>query len=179
MIDFISAITIRARAAFYLAVSEDLFDAIKISDEGYSQAREALDKCWLWLEGKQISGNTLYEYLANENDTGVATFESMVDDPSKSPAWNTLVMSLAYVIWQEYKIEGEKYLPADIEEVSEAMIDEFLAFASESENFNKTKLDKLEQYLLNEYASKTADEQGNFIRKNEIMGLLDHSSQNV
>lgn len=179
MIDFINAITIRARVAFYLAIAESLFDAINVSDEGYFQARKALDECWLWLEGKEISGDTLYKYLANEDDTGVATFESMVDDLSKSPAWNTLVMSLAYIIWQEYKIEGEKYLPADIEEVSEAVIDEFLAFASESENFDKTKFDRLKRHLLKEYASKTADEQGGFIRKNEIMSFLDRSLQNM
>jgi Immunity protein Imm6 len=167
MVDFIGAITIRARVALYLAVAEHLSGAVAPEDVGYTELRQGLNACWAWLEGKRISADHLHEYLANLDDTGVSTFASMV----RTPAWNTAETAMAYLVWQAYKIEGQKYLPADIEEVNEELMDDLLSFAREARDFDEATLEKLRRYLLEHHGSRTGDE-GAIIKKSEIIGLL-------
>jgi Immunity protein Imm6 len=146
------------------------------NDEGYAEARNALDKCWKWLEGEEIAGDTLYECLENENDTGLLVFGSMaVDNPLKLSVWNTIATALMYVIWQAYEAEGEKYLPQTIEEVDETMIDDLLSCASESNQLNVSWLEGLKQYLLTKYPANEPSQLGKPIDKAEVMNSLIHS----
>lgn len=178
MIDFISSITIRARVAFYLAIAESLFNVIKKDEKGYAEARNALDKCWKWLEGEEVAGDTLYESLENEDDTGLLVFGSMAaGNPLKLAVWNTLATALMYVIWQAYEVEGEKYLPQTIEEVNETMIDDLLSCASESDQFNVSWFEELKQYLLEKYPANEPNQLGKPIGKTEVMDLLVYSCQ--
>jgi hypothetical protein len=173
MIDFIYKITIRARVALYLAVAESLVNIIKEEDEGYTEARNALDKCWKWLEGEEIAGDTLYECLENEDDTGLLVFGSMAaGNPLELSVWNTLATALMYVIWQAYKAEGEKYLPQTIEDVNETMIDDLLSCANESKQFNILWLEELKQYLLEKYPTSEPNQLGKPIDKTEVMNSL-------
>lgn len=177
MIDFICKITIRARVALYLAVAESVFAGIKTNDEGHAEARKALDKCWKWLEGEEIDGDTLYECLENEHDTGLLVFGSMAaGNPLKLSVWNTLATALMYVIWQAYEAEGEKYLPQTIEEVNETMIDDLLSCATESNQFNVSWFEELKQYLLEKYPTNEPTQLGKPIDKTEVMNSLIHSS---
>jgi Immunity protein Imm6 len=176
MIDFIYKITIRARVALYLAVAESLFNYIKKDEKGYAQARSALDKCWKWLDGEEVAGDTLYEYLENEDDTGLLVFGSMAaGNPPKLAVWNTFATALMYVIWQAYEVEGEKYLPQTIEEVNETMIDDLLSCATESNQFNISWFEELKQYLLEKYPANEPNQLGKPISKIEVMELLIHS----
>jgi hypothetical protein len=172
MTHFISAVTIRARAAFYLAIAESLFSVIKQEDEGYPQARKSIDMCWMWVEGKSVKADTIYEHFTNEDDVDVLSTASAIEDPVKSPAWNCVVTALYYVIWQVYKAEGEKYLPADVDEVNEEIIYDHLANAKKSKNFHEHQFENLKEYLLENYPIDVVNPLGKLIRKSTIINMI-------
>jgi len=141
--DFMCCITVRARASFFLALAEKLFEGIDNEDEGYAQAREALENCWSWLEGKEVTADELYKYLENVDDTGLMVFAYEVkDDPGKISIWNTVITSLMYIIWQAYRLEGAEYVPQTIEAVDETIIDYLIEYASECQSYNKNWIKK-------------------------------------
>jgi hypothetical protein len=176
MIDLICKMTIRARVALYLAVAENVFKLLKEEDKGYAEAKDALDKCWEWLEGRNVSADTLYEYLENADDSGLLVFGSMAAGNSlKLSIWNTLATALMYVIWQAYNVEGEKYLPQTIEEVDETMIDDLLSCATESNQFNVSWFEKLKQHLLDKYPVNELNQLGKPVHKAEVINLLVYS----
>jgi hypothetical protein len=172
-----NAITVRARAAFYLAITESLFDAIRQEDEGYAQARESLDMCWMWVEGESVEADTIYEYLTNEDDVDVLSTASAIEDPIKSPAWDTVVTALYYVIWQIYRAEGEKYLPADVDEVNEEIINDHLANAKKSKGFQENQFKELKEYLLAEYPVDEKNQLGEPISRSTIINILASSQK--
>lgn len=170
--EFINNITIRARVAFYLAVAQKAFEGLSENDQGYLQADEALKQCWNWLEGKNISGDELCEYLENERDTGLMVYSSFVQgDPVKEPIWITIITALMYTIWQAYQIENEKYLPESIEQVDEGAIDILIEYAKKCANYDEHWIKLLENYLLEKYRTTNMNEVGIAILKDEIMGI--------
>ena len=170
--DFINKISIKARVAFYIAIAEKLFEQVNQNVSGYTQAREALDHCWSWLEGKAITGDELYEYLENEQDTGLMVFGYYFkNDPINEPIWKIIITSLMYNIWQAYQIENERYLPQTIEDVDETIIDDFMRYIDECQTFNRVWVDLLINYLIENYG--TSNTNGNSaILKNEVMQII-------
>lgn len=173
--DFISHITIRARVSFYIALAEKLFEGIDNKDDGYTEARKALDKCWAWLEGKDVTADELYEYLENVDDTGLMIYAYDEKDPNKVAIWNIVITSLMYIIWHAYTIEGAEYVPQTIEAVDETIIDYLINYTSECHEFNKSWMDLLERYLLKNYRTDSINEYGNPVDKNEIMRVIDNA----
>ena len=165
--------TIRARVSFYLAIAEMIFKELKKNDEGYLYARKALDRCWDWLEGEDLTGDELCEYLENMDDTGLMVFSSEVQgDPIKEPVWIVIITSLMYTIWQAYQIKHEKYLPESIESVDENAIDYLIDEANKCQSFNTQWIELLKSYLLKKFQTNDSNELGNPIQKNEIMKVI-------
>ncbi|HEX9058765.1 MAG TPA: Imm6 family immunity protein [Clostridia bacterium] len=57
--EFVYKITERARVAFYLIVSEKVFEGIDVNQDEYPFVREVLNKCWNWLGGRNITHEEL------------------------------------------------------------------------------------------------------------------------
>lgn len=170
--DFMSRITIRARVAFYLAIAQKSFEELSKDDKGYLNASEALDQCWSWLEGKDISGDELCEYLENERDTGLMVYSSFVEgDPVKEPIWITIITALMYTIWQAYQVKKEEFLPESIEQVDEGAIDVFIDYAKKCINYDENWVKLIETYLLEKHKTIDIGEIGTVISKNEIMDI--------
>jgi hypothetical protein len=172
-----NSVTIRARAALYLAVTENLFGAINQEDKGYVQARKGLDLCWMWVEGEKVEADSVYEYLTNEDDVDVLSTASATEDLIKSPAWDTTVTALYYVIWQIYQAEGERYLPADVDEVNEEIIYDHLSNAKKSERFQENQFEYLKKYLLKHYPIEEINPLGKPIGKATVLDILTFSQK--
>lgn len=170
--DFMSKITDRARVAFCLAIAQKSFEELSKDDKGYLIASEALEQCWSWLEGKNISGDELCEYLENERDTGLMVYSSLVQgDPVKEPIWITIITALMYTTWQSYQVKNEKYLPQSIEQVDEGVIEIFIDYAKKCINYDEIWVELLEAYLLEKHKATDMNEIGIEISKNEIMSI--------
>jgi len=171
--EFFNKITVRARTSFYLSIAEKLFEGLNKTDEGYVQAKEALEHSWKWLNGDLITGDQLYEYLENEKDTGLMVFGYRYkNDPVKVLIWKILITSLMYTIWQAYQMENEKYLPQTIEDVDETIIDDFMSYTNKCQSFNTQWIELLKSYLLKKFQTNDSNELGNPIQKNEIMKVI-------
>jgi hypothetical protein len=171
--EFMKNITIRGRVAFYLAIAQKLFEELENNDDGYLYANEALNQCWFWLNGKDLTGDELCEYLENENDTGLMVFSSNVqDNPVKEPIWIVIITALMYTIWQAYQLKHEKYLPESIEQVDENAIDYLIEYAHKCQSFNEVWIELLRKYLLENHKTDNANEYGNPIMKSDIMMVV-------
>src|SRR5262252_6527277 len=93
----LEGLTIRARAAYYLAVAESVFAAAPPDDGSLEIAREAMNMAWRWIEGASVEVVELHWYLENE-DTGLQFF--------KSSTCVAVSAALAYVLWRAYQAEG-------------------------------------------------------------------------
>lgn len=168
--EFIRQITIRARVAFYLAVAQKSLEGLSIDDEGYQAATEALNQCFCWLEGQDISGDELCEYLENERDTGLMIYSSLTqEDPLKEPIWITIITALMYTTWQAYRIKNESFIPESIEQVDEDAIYSFMEYAKRCANYDEQWVQLLGAYLLDKYKAEDIGNEGVTISKDEIM----------
>jgi hypothetical protein len=98
----LAGLTIRARAAYYLAVAESVFAAAPPDDGSLEIARQAMNMAWQWIEGASVKAYDLDWYLENE-DTGLQYF-------IKNNTSITVSAALAYVIWQAGGAEGDTML---------------------------------------------------------------------
>lgn len=150
MTEFIEKIDRRARAALYLAIAEITFKLVNIVDERYKDGREALDKCWEWVENGNVPADDLYDLIDNAECTGVSEYGITEAEYRKKVMWYTLVDAIAYTSWQAYNAEGCKYLPQSIEGIDEAAIDDFIKNAADTQVFNVGDIDELKEFLLKE-----------------------------
>src|SRR5262245_54991916 len=91
----LAGLTIRARAAYYIAVAESVLAAAPADDGSLDPAREAMNVAWQWIEGAQVEAVALAWYLENE-ETGLQYFESN--------ACIAVSAALAYVTWRAYQV---------------------------------------------------------------------------
>jgi hypothetical protein len=170
VVPFINSITIRARAAFHLAVAESLWGLLDEHpwQEERNVARKGLDLCWDWVCGETIDQYELYDCHAGEDSMGAAASATSDPDESKMPAWNTADDAICYVIWKDMLIK-EECLPADIENATEENILESLTFAHRVPGFDENDFEPLKQYLLETYPASETDEIGPPISKDEIL----------
>lgn len=93
------------KVGFVLTVAERVFSVISKDDERYLDGREALDKCWIWVESHAISGDELYEFIDNAEVTGISEFTEKEEDLNMARLWSLLVDAVAYTSWEAYKKE--------------------------------------------------------------------------
>ncbi len=65
---FIKSVTLRAKAAFMIALGEKVIDLLKEDKNVFSLSRNLLDRCWLWEESLGASPREMYEYLDSSNE---------------------------------------------------------------------------------------------------------------
>jgi len=99
------------KAGCILAISEIVFSVINNSDERYPVGRDALDKCWLWVESGAVTGDELYELIGNADYTGISEYMEEEENLNIALMWSLLVDTVAYTAWAAYKREEVKYLP--------------------------------------------------------------------
>lgn len=125
MIEKINEMNADLQVAFLLTLSEKVICMLSNSS-GYKDAVEAIDLCWSWVENKNISGDTIYQFLDNADETGLFILMQFEENELKMKAWNCIIDAIAFADWKAYIEQGEKYLPAPIESVDEDLFNHFL-----------------------------------------------------
>jgi len=164
-IEEIKSLSVNAKVVFYLALTERLLHIIVKNIEGYNKAKETLSNCWNWVEGKPVTGDSLYELLDNEEDTGLSIYAELEEDPQRLQLWYILIDAVSYTIWQAYKKEDVKYLPQPIEIVDEDIIYHFIDNVKMINEFDSSWILSLKEYLQNNF-------QNDQLQKAVIMNIL-------
>ncbi|XEC94343.1 Imm6 family immunity protein [Paenibacillus tarimensis] len=156
-----------AQVVFLLILSSKIIDIISTSD-GYQEAKEALEVCWNWVENKDVSGDSIYEYLDNGDETGLLIQMQYEKDEQKVNVWNCVVDAIAFTNWKAYQNDGEKYLPAPIEAVDEDLINHFITSFNLVDSSDASIIERVENYLLTNFPSSNSS----LIVKSEIMKAI-------
>ncbi len=83
-----------------------------------SLVKEALEAAWKWIDTGETAGETLYNFLDNE-ENGFTLFQEMEEDEKEISVWDCIIDAIAYISRAAYEKEGEKYLPEPIEMVDD------------------------------------------------------------
>lgn len=118
----LQALNDEIKVSFAILIAEKVFLEIKHTDEKYSEGREALNKCWMWVECNGISGDDLYELIDNAECIGISEFAEKEKNLNIARLWSLLVDTIAYTSWMAYKKEKTKYLPQMLEGIKEDSI---------------------------------------------------------
>jgi hypothetical protein len=164
--EWIMNVNADARVAYLLTLTEKVMDKIE-NEEGYHQARKAIDMCWDWVEGKKHGGD-FYLMLDNEDGTGVNVYIEFTDDPQQKAIWFCIINAMLYTIWQAYQYEKEESVP-QIEMVDDDTIDEFMSKIKEIHGYDESCADILKQYLLDHYSPASSNKK---IDRSEIMNKI-------
>jgi hypothetical protein len=158
----INEVSIRGRVSFVLAIAEQVVEELSGSPDGYSLAQEAIEKAWEWQGTLEITGDNLYAYLENEDDSGllVHEWEANEDDEEVCSAWISLTSAIAYVTWHAYKQNGINVMPSSIWEVSEDTIGQVLDYAMRTSVYNPEFTRRLIDYLVSECRSTDSSDLG-------------------
>ncbi|MDR7241858.1 Imm6 family immunity protein [Priestia megaterium] len=135
------------KVGFVLIVAERVFSVISQGDERYLEGREALDKCWLWVESHTVNGDELYELIDNADYTGISEFAEEEEDLDIARLWSLLVDAVAYTSWEAYKKEKVKYLPQALEGIGADSITLFLNSAVETGFITGEEIERMESVL--------------------------------
>ncbi|MEI2312434.1 Imm6 family immunity protein [Bacillus nitratireducens] len=143
------------KVGFVLAVAERVFSIISKDDERYPDGREALDKCWLWVESHAVTGDELYELIDNADFTGISEFAEEEEDLNIARIWSLLVDAVAYTSWEAYKNEKVKYLPQSLESITTDSITIFLNSAVETSFITVEEIKEMETVINNYWSTNT------------------------
>lgn len=136
------------KVGFVLTVAERVFSVISKDDERYPEGKEALDKCWLWVESYAVTGDELYELIDNADFTGISEFAEEEEDLNIAILWSLLVDAVAYTSWEAYKKEKVKYLPQSLEGINADSITIFLNSAVETSFITVDEIERMESILI-------------------------------
>jgi hypothetical protein len=171
--DLKSRCSIRGRAAFVLAIAEQCVGLLKYSERPYALATKALEEAWKWEEGHEVAASHLYSYLENPAEEALMVYEW--DCPEAVAGGFVAVTSaLAYVVWHAYKQQGITTMPSSIQEVSEAVIDQVIDFARQSQDLSVAYVDCLSKFLVEKCRSAGPTELGGPIERASVLNIGSH-----
>lgn len=166
--DVKSRCSIRGRVAFVLAVAEQCVELLRYSEEVYVLARKALEDGWKWEEEGQVDGDQLDYYIENPEEESLAAYECMAPQ-AVQPSFVAITSALAYVAWHAYKKDGITRMSDSIHQVSEAVVDQVVEFATKSPGFSVAFVDCVAEYLIAKCRGTTPDELGEPIARASVL----------
>ena len=159
-----------AKAAYLLALSEKILYNIS-GCEWFQEAREAMDMCWEWVEGKKYGADDLYYQFDDEED-GLIFIEGekeVAESPQFMLILHTILEAICYIMWQAYKYEKKDYLPQILDLVSDESIEmDFMAKIKRIHGYQEEWSERLKEYLLKNYPARS-DKQ---IKREELLKLI-------
>ncbi len=177
---FINLVTIRARAAFMIALGEKVIYTLKKEDPHlFSLSRGLLDISWSWEESLSASPLEIYEYLdssdedfAKAEDLSLACQFEGKPEPLQT-AILTIVNAGCIVTKYAYQImENDKMPPVIVAESSEEVIIPAVAEGViEMKLVDKAWIERAISYLMSNYESDDPNALGEPIKREELMSL--------
>lgn len=146
---------IEVKVGLILTVAEKVFSEISKDDERFPDGREALDRCWLWVESHVITGDELYELIDNADFTGISEFAEEEEDLNIARIWSLLVDAVAYTSWEAYRNEKVKYLLQALESNTNNSITFFLNSAVETSFIKLEEIKRMETFIYDYWSTNT------------------------
>lgn len=151
--NFIHDLTAESKVATGLIIAEKLFYIIKSKEPGYQTGREALDDCWKWLAGENVTGDYLYNYIDSGDYIDITEFANDEEDRLKQHAWYAALDGVSYTIYQAYQNENVKIVPQAMESINDDTLKTLGENAMESGLFNFESINNIKTYILESYSS--------------------------
>ncbi|MCY8233881.1 Imm6 family immunity protein [Priestia endophytica] len=151
--NFIHDLTAESKVATGLIIAEKLFYIIKSKEPGYQTGREALDDCWKWLAGENVTGDYLYNYIDSGDYIDITEFANDEEDRLKQHAWYAVLDGVSYTIYQAYQNENVKIVPQAMESINDDTLKTLGENAMESGLFNFESINNIKTYILESYSS--------------------------
>ena len=168
---FAANVAIRARVAFCLAVAESVLIGLRSNTEGYLLAQEALNAAWKWQETSGVSGDTLAEYLDSYSGNDLGDIEAFYEDNELGlSALIAVGLAVGYAAHYAYRLEGDEALPQFIEDGSEDTLIAVVNYASKTNLFDPSYVNRIVSFLLNLYKSNLND-YGTPVSRDELLNL--------
>jgi len=156
MFELMKKIIVEARVALYLAISESAFMNVYnfagCNDEQYKYGREALDKCWRWVEHGNVLAIDIYKLIDDPECESAYEYGMAEQEYRKKVMWYCLADAFAYTNWQAFNKEGIKYLPQIIEGINEEGFNDYIKDVVEQKLVNLNAVDNLIKYLHEQYS---------------------------
>ncbi|MCE9786014.1 Imm6 family immunity protein [Shewanella algae] len=172
ILDKVFEVSLRGKVSFLLRLSEQVFNEIEDRQPGSGFARSALDMCWKWVEGADVSGDDLYFTLENEDDTGLIYYGADApDNSSELSSWNTIITSVMYASWAAYKNSGEVYFPQTIEGIDDSVIEYLHQFFCQTDSFKEGLESSIIEFLLKAHKASGPDDLGLPLSKKELIEI--------
>ncbi len=172
MINFIQNLNEEAKVAVGLVIAEKMFHLIDHNESGYKIAREALDSCWNWLEGKKVNADDLCNYIDSEDDEDIAEYANGEEGLQKQYAWYSVLDAVSYTIYQAYKREERKVVPQIIEMIDDETLKILVENAMESRFLKMDSVRNVIMLLMDNYSVGINGEHHNGIMKESLMRTL-------
>jgi hypothetical protein len=144
-----------AKAAYALSLLEPSMHEIEQYD-WFPMVREAIDRCWMWVEERKYSGDELYETVDNEEEERLIyieglSFEGDTSDPQAERIWSCAVDAVLYTARQAYEGEGKAFpQPVGIND-DEFMDEAFNQKIKQIDGYQAEWAERLQQYLFHNY----------------------------
>ncbi|WP_368004323.1 Imm6 family immunity protein [Bacillus sp. FSL K6-2869] len=171
--DFINDISEEAKVALGLAIAEKMYAFIDKEDEGYHIGEKALEDCWKWLSGKELSSDDLCNYIDSEDYMDVAEFANKEKDEQKQYGWYSVLDAVSYTAYQAYKRENKKFVPQVLEIIDDETLNTLWENVIESKMIDIAELKTLTKYLIGHYPSKYQDNNKLYLINKEDLPLGD------
>ncbi|WP_338780317.1 Imm6 family immunity protein [Metabacillus sp. FJAT-52054] len=164
-------LSVDAKVVYLLSLSELIIGKISQS-KGYGLVVESLERGWQWVKYRNIEASSLYLYLENMDDASIMTYMQFENDNQREKVWICYGNALAYIIWEAYQYEEEKYLPQTIESVDFETVESFVTNFNEVFE-NKSLPVKLLHFLEENYPKGTSKHVDRNLIKTFINGCME------
>lgn len=112
------------KVVFFLFIAQKAAQLIN-NDEQNRIVQTAIEDCWNQILVKQYDGETLYNYLDDE-DNGITILSETCNDEEKSAAFNCIIDAIAYTSKYAYDMKLSKYYPEPISLVSDDLVEHLI-----------------------------------------------------
>ncbi|MFZ6642586.1 Imm6 family immunity protein [Undibacterium sp. TC4M20W] len=138
--------TVRARVAFTLCVSEQLMPELFDDESGYLLAKKCITMISSWLSGEAVCGHDLNDLLMNQFDEGIFAKIDYRTKKITDLAYTVVGAATSYAAWHAYRAE-KAFLPEGIEAITEEFVQWLVDEAGKSQLFDTTFVEKTYDYL--------------------------------
>jgi hypothetical protein len=157
-----SAIPIRPRVAFVLAIAERVMGALAKNTEAFNAVQKALADGWRWERGESLRATQLYE----DDVESLAVQGSLISDKEASAAMCAATSAFYYLLWHAFRqdlsrgLVSEGEVPNDMADVTEGVMEEVCAFATQTSLCDRQWIAALADRLSVDFRGASPEELG-------------------
>jgi Immunity protein Imm6 len=177
---FINSVSLRAKAALMIVLSEKIMYLLEEDENVFSLSRHLLDKSWLWEESLGASPREIFEYLESSKEDTEGEELSLVcqfdDEETPEPlltAIQTIINTGCIVVKYAYEIMDSERMPPTI--IGETFEDRDIPIGIdgviEMKLVDEAWIERAMSYLMSNHRSDDPNALGEPIKREELMSL--------